>query len=347
MADNPPRSKPHAATIRQVAALAGVSTAAVSRYVNAKQRFTPDVEARIAGAIAQVGYRSNPLARSMATGRSGTVAALVAGVERPHTAALIKGISRAALLAGYDLLIVDMARDTAGPAGHADVRHDIDRVLGLQVDGLLIAAPTPPGTAEMLVRYGRPFVDLARGQGQDPAFEQAGALLGYYLARSGHRRVSYLACEAEAGSAAVEQGLRRAWALSGEGHDGGTAITALRLPEASAQAAAALAGSLLLKPRSEAPDAVVACNDTVAMGLLSEARRLAVRVPHDVSVAGVGNIMLSRYLTPALTSVELHSELRGENALADLLCAVCGHDAATRPATPPPRLVVRESTRAR
>jgi LacI family transcriptional regulator len=345
MADNPPRSKPPAATIRQVAALAGVSTAAVSRYVNAKQRFTPDVEARIAGAIAQVGYRSNPLARSMATGRSGTVAALVAGVERPHTAALIKGISRAALLAGYDLLIVDMARDgAAGSAGHADVQRDIDRVLGLQVDGLLIAAPTPPGTAEMLVRYGRPFVDLARGQGQDPAFEQAGALLGYYLARSGHRRVAYLACEVEAGSASIEQGLRRALAQSG---DGGVAVTVLRLPEASAQAAAAVAGSLLLKPRSEAPDAVVACNDTVAMGLLSEARRLAVRVPHDVSVAGVGNVMLSRYLTPALTSVELHTELRGENALADLLGAVCGRDAATRSATPPPRLVVRESTEAR
>ena len=54
------------ATIRSVAALAGVSVAAVSRFVNHKQRFTPEVEARMAQAIAQLGYRGNAAARSVA-----------------------------------------------------------------------------------------------------------------------------------------------------------------------------------------------------------------------------------------------------------------------------------------
>lgn len=324
-------------TIRDVAALAGVSAAAVSRYVNARQRFTPEVEARIARAIADSGWRSNPAARSIATGRSGAVAVLVAGVDRPHAAALVKGIGRAALASGHDLLIVDTAQ------GEAPER-EVQRVMAMQVDGLLIAAPMPAGTAERLVRYGRPFVDLTRTPREAAHREQAGELLGHYLLRGAHRRIAYLAGADDAGSALVLQGLRRALQADG------LSPQVLTLPEADADGGAALAGSLLLS--ASAPDAVVACNDLVAMGFAGEAQRLGVLVPAELSVAGVGNMPLAAFLQPALTSVELHLEQAGEAALWQLLAAIRG-DAVDAPATPAnpappgPRLIVRESTRAR
>ncbi len=90
-------------TIRDVAALAQVSVATVSRYVNGKQRFTAEVERRMADAIAGTGYHAHPVARSMSTGRSGAVAALVAGVGSPQAAALVKGMCRVALAEGQDL----------------------------------------------------------------------------------------------------------------------------------------------------------------------------------------------------------------------------------------------------
>jgi LacI family transcriptional regulator len=174
------------ATLRDVAELAGVSTAAVSKYINGKQRFTPVVEQRIAAAIEQIGYRSNLAARSMVTGRSGAIAALVYGVENPHTAAVIKGASRAATALGYDLLFVDLLQSESP-------ERELARVTGMQVDGLVLAAALPPAAHKILAGYGRPFVDLNRSQAPSHApgnDEQAAAMLGRYLLSLGHRAIA-------------------------------------------------------------------------------------------------------------------------------------------------------------
>ena len=346
------------ATIRSVAALAGVSVAAVSRFVNQKQRFTPEVEARMASAIAQLGYRGNPAARSVATGRSGAVAALVAGVDNPHTAALVKGLCRVAMAQGYGVLFVDTLHSQS-------IQAELDRVLGLQVDGLVIAAALPEGSSEMLARYGRPLVDLARWPeaaantppGESPATpthtppppptptpqpgtqHAAGALLGRYLVRSGHRHISFIACAAEASSAERLRGLRDALAAAG------LPLAAHHASAATALGGADIASAVLLAPQR--PDAVVACNDQVAMGLLSEARRLGVSVPGEVSVAGIENAPFARYLSPALTSVELHADELGARAMARLLAAVRGESEPAGAPLPEPRLVVRDSTQPR
>lgn len=336
-----PPLPPPVATIRDVAGLAGVSVAAVSRFVNRKQRFTPEVERRIEAAIAQVGYRSNPSARSMATGRSGAVAALVAGVANPHAAALVKGLCRVAIAERHDLLFVDL-QSSLQP------RRALDQVLGMQVDGLILAASMPAGTAELLARYGRPFVDLTRrSEATDPAAgvpalsaqQTAGALLGRYLLRTGHRRVAYIACAGEAGSAERQQGLQQALAEAGQL----LAVTSAPLP--CAEGGASIASGLLLG--AQRPDAVVACNDQLAMGLISEARMLGVDVPGEVSVAGIGNMPLAHYLSPALTSVDLHADTLGEMAMRRLLAAIRDEPAPASLDLPDPRLVVRESIRVR
>ena len=329
-------------TIRDVAARAGVSTAAVSRFVNQKQRFTPAVEQRIATAIAQLGYHSNAAARSMATGRSGTVAALVSGVDNPHAAALVKGLCRVAMAEGFDVLFVDTLHAASSQA-------ELERVMGMQVDGLVIAAPMPTGTGELLARYGRPFIDLSRRRGQQPGpadgsdaarpsnQEAAGALLGRYLLRNGHRRITYIACADMISNQERLQGLRQALASAG------LMLGLCHASAATADGGAAVASSVLLA--ADRPDAIVACNDQVAMGLLSEARLLGVSVPGDVSVAGIENAPFGRYLLPALTSVELHADELGAIAMTQLLAAIRGEILLTSMPLPHPRLVVRDSTR--
>lgn len=331
-------------TIRDVAAIAGVSIAAVSRFVNQKQRFTPEVEQRIATAIAKLGYHSNAAARSMATGRSGAVAALVAGVDNPHAASLVKGLCRVAMAEGFDVLFVDTLHS-------ASPRDELERVMGMQVDGLVIAAPMPTGTGELLARYGRPFIDLSRRRGQWPGpangndaarpsnQEAAGALLGRYLLRNGHRRITYIACADMTSNQERLQGLRQTLASEGR------LLTVCHASAATAEGGAAVASSVLLA--ADRPDAVVACNDLVAMGLLSEARLLGVSVPGDVSVAGIENAPFGRYLSPALTSVELHADELGAMAMTHLLAAIRGDTLLTSTPPPEPRLVVRDSTRAR
>ncbi len=321
------------ATLRDVAELAGVSTAAVSKYVNGKQRFTPAVETRIAEAIEKVGYRSNLAARSMVTGRSGAIAALVYGVENPYTAAVIKGASRAATALGYDLLFVDLLQSESP-------ERELARVTGMQVDGIVLAAALPVAARKLLSSYGRPFVDLGRAAPAEAPSgdEQAAAMLGRYLLSLGHRDIAYIACEAQPGNAERLLGMKRSLQAAG------IELAVHQVTSPTAEDGAKLASSLLLGQKR--PQAIATCNDLIAMGLISEARHLGLTVPQDVSVAGIENMPFGRFLSPPLTSVDLHADALGEWAMRDLIAAIDGEAAPAKAHDLTPRLVVRGSTRA-
>lgn len=100
-------------TIRDVAAAAGVSVATVSKYMNGAQRFSAPVEARLKAAIEELGYRSNPLARSMITGRSRTIGLTILDISNPHFTNVVKGANRVALRHDYTLLLVDTDENQA------------------------------------------------------------------------------------------------------------------------------------------------------------------------------------------------------------------------------------------
>ena len=88
------RKKP---TIRDVAARAGVSIATVSKFINSTQRFTSAVERRVQAAIDELSYQSNPLARSMITGKTGAVGVVILDIGNPHFTNVVKGANRVAL----------------------------------------------------------------------------------------------------------------------------------------------------------------------------------------------------------------------------------------------------------
>ena len=94
-------------TIRDVAAAAGVSVATVSKYMNGAQRFSAPVEARLKEAIEHLGYRSNPLARSMITGETRTIGLAILDIRNPYFTNIVKGANRIALRHDYTLLLVD------------------------------------------------------------------------------------------------------------------------------------------------------------------------------------------------------------------------------------------------
>ncbi|MFP3710581.1 LacI family DNA-binding transcriptional regulator, partial [Paraburkholderia sp. SIMBA_009] len=98
---------------RDVAAQAGVSVATVSKFVNGTQRFSPTVEARLKEAIERLGYRSNPLARSMITGRTRTIGLVILDISNPYFTSVVKGANRVALQHDYTLLLVDTEESQA------------------------------------------------------------------------------------------------------------------------------------------------------------------------------------------------------------------------------------------
>jgi len=177
-------------TIRDVAATAGVSTAAVSKFVNGQQRFSAEVETRIREAVSSLGYRQNPMARGMVTGETRTVGFAVLDFSNPYFTALARGAHAAATAAGYTLIVVDTLRpDNSEP----DPR--LFEALTWRVDGLLVSARLPSESIEWLVARGKPVVVFGRSRvprvpsvGADPI--RTGYVMGRHLTETGRRRVA-------------------------------------------------------------------------------------------------------------------------------------------------------------
>lgn len=334
-----PRRSP-APTIKDVARLAGVSTAAVSKCINGAQRFTPEVEARIAEAVKTLGYRSNPLAQGMTTGRTGNLGIVILDIRNPHFTSLVKGASRAAAEAGVNLLFADAAEST-GP------ELQVLQALHRRVDGLVVSARLPEPVIDWLASTGMPVVYFG-GTHPRPGLHTvgsdnvaAGLLLGRHLRDTGHRRIHYVGFGAARWSAERLEGLRKAFAGSK------SVVRAFDVAAPVPEEGERIASQVLLS--EDAPDAVVTFNDLLALGFLSEAKSLGFAIPERVSLAGFDNIIYGRYVTPALTTVDLQSELMGEQAmrrLVELVRSTHEPEAATSQVIPG-RLIVRGSTVAR
>jgi LacI family transcriptional regulator len=325
------------ATLRDVAAAADVSTATVSKFVNGTQRFTAEVEARMSLAIAKLGYHSNPLARSMITGQTGAIGVVILDIRNPHFTAIVKGANRVAMGCGYNLLFVD-TQESKTP------ERQLLEALSRRVDGLIVSSRLPEQDVAWLAELGKPVVFFGRlgrlgvhSVGSDGY--RAAFMLGRHLIELGHKDIAYVGFSASRWNQERHRGLNDALA------EGGMSARLFDVDAPNAEAGERIASKVLLAPRR--PDAVVAYNDLVALGLMSEASTLGVRVPDDLSVAGFDNIDFGRYAAPSLTTVDLHSERMGQVAMQRLMDAIGGHPTPAFDEILEPRLVPRASTRRR
>src|SRR5262249_9842333 len=142
-------------TIRDVAARAGVSIATVSKYINSTQRFTPAVERKIRAAVDDLGYQSNPLARSMITGKTGSLGVVIPYLGNPPLARVVKRANRVGLEQGYNLLIVD----TEATQARED---ELLEALSRRVDGLIVSPRMAEDQLHRVLAFGKPVVFSGR-----------------------------------------------------------------------------------------------------------------------------------------------------------------------------------------
>jgi DNA-binding LacI/PurR family transcriptional regulator len=327
--------KKGATTIRDVAAAAGVSVATVSKYMNGAQRFSATVEARLKEAVEQLGYRSNPLARSMITGQTRTIGIAILDIRNPHFTNIIKGANRIALQHDYTLLLVDTEES-------GERERSLIESLAQRVDGMILSSRMPDDSLQWLVDLDKPVVLFGRSErfpitsvGTDGYL--AAYMLANHLVDMGHRRLAYLGFARSRWNDERIRGITSCLAKSGlslEVHDA---------PAPSAAAAERGCSAIMLGPNP--PDGVICYNDLIALGFMKEARGLGLRLPQDVSVAGFDNVPYGEYASPALTTMDLQSEKMGELAMTKLINQLGGMREPDSEYTHlEPRLIVREST---
>lgn len=320
-------------TLHDVARRAGVSIATVSKLLNQQQRFTPKVEERVLEAVQALSYRLNHAARSMVTGRTGTLGLAVLDISNPHFASMVKGANRVARMLGYTLMVMDL-EECAG----AELQQL--QALASRVDGLGVSARLPRQATQWLLQQRQPTVWFGRFEQKGAAVVRtdgrvAGQLIGAHLLARGYRRVLYAGYEGSRWSADRADGLRATLSQAGR---------TLRLCEAP--------GPTIDGGRSAAaawfegrwrPDAVVGYNDMVAIGFMRELQRRGVRVPEEVGIAGIDNVPLCALLEPELTSVDVRGMQQGESVISELHGLIAA-DIEPSVVVIEPQLVVRSST---
>lgn len=330
------RRKP---TIRDVAAAAGVSHGTVSRYLNGGHWVSPEARAAVEEAIRTTGYTANHAARSLATGRTGSLAFLLTEPQHllfsdPTFALLLRGAAEA--LAQRSMTLVLLVAGT--PAERANVTHFVGAG---HVDGvLLISSHESDPLLESLIAAGIPTVccGLPLGHQADVStvsVDEVGSArtMTRHLLDQGHRRIAMIA-----GPHDTPGGKYR---LVGFRDELGDLFDPALVEEGDYSLDSGIAAMSRLLEKGERPDAVFAASDLMAAGAVTALRRAGLRVPDDVAVAGFDDSGLAATHEPPLTTMRQPWDLLSER-MVDLLVDVI--DGAPREAvTLPTTLVVRES----
>jgi DNA-binding LacI/PurR family transcriptional regulator len=328
------------AVIKDVAKLAGVSVAAVSKYLKTPENMRTETRKLIEAAIQQLNYRPSPVAQSLRTRKTGMVAVMMPAITNPFFAELFDTLRRSLMKKGYTALL-----QTANDVD--ELRTAMFDLSIRQIDGVVLCfLDDEPLVAELarcsigvvpLVAMswhsimdgcGAVIVDMRNGMRQAVA----------HLAETGRKHIAYIGGP-ENSSISREKYSGYLLALQDAGI---AADPALVLHGGYSLESGYLAATQLVKGKRR-PDAVAAENDALAVGCIKRFCQEGIPVPQEIAVTGFDDIPLSAMYEPPVTTVRLPIEHIGMAAV-DTLCAMLEGDKPCMEHSFQPLLMVRRSS---
>jgi LacI family transcriptional regulator len=331
------------ATLRDVAAAARVHPATASRALNPETRIlvSEDTARRVIEAAARLGYRPNPVARSLRTRRSHTVGVLIPDLNNPLFPPIVRGLEDKLAAAGYVALLGNTDADAARE------RTLFEQMRARHVDGFVLATATLHD--QLLADAAAAEVPLVLMNRLAPDYsfpsvsvdnEQGARMAVTHLARLGHTRIAHVAGPQEASTGISRlRGFRDGMATHGLAVDEDLIAYATRY---TVEEGARCLGELLARPGDFT--AVAAANDMLAVGCYSALDERFLQCPEDISVIGFNDMPFIDRLRPPLTTVRFPHYQLGTEAAQLLLERISGKEGPVKILYLAPELVVRGST---
>ena len=302
------------ATIKDVAAAAGVSFTTVSHVVNNSRPVSADVRAKVERAIRDLNYVPSAVARSLKARSTATVGLLVPNGTNPYFAELARGVEDGCARKGYCVFFCNSDDDPAKQRSYLRVLQE------KRIDGLIVASAGDDAVlASTLADAREPIVVIDRNiEGLDADLVQIDHERGAWLATRhllelGHSRIGCITGPVSAAVSAMRMhGFLRAMS------ERGMEIPADAIVESDFSGAGGYraAGQLFDNLR---PTAIFAGNDMMGIGALRAAAERGLRVPTDCSIIGFDDIELGNFTWPALTTVGQPARALGEMAALTLI----------------------------
>jgi LacI family transcriptional regulator len=329
------------ATIKEVSRLANVSMATVSRVLTGSAPVASATRERVLAAVRELGYTPNAFARSLATDRSGGIGVVVNDLGSLYFGAMLHGIEEVVEAAGMHLVV------SGGHAKAASEKRAVDFLRQRRCDALILRVEET--SDDDLIAWSQdkaPVVVVGRSiaeLGKCSVYldnEMGGELATRYLVEQGHTRIAHVSGPLSLHDSRERLvGYRRALEAAGIVYDKRFVVEGNFLEEGGKQAMRRLLG------RDLDFTAVFVGNDQMAAGALLALREAELEVPKDVSIVGYDDILIARYLYPALTTVRQPLREMGEAAARLALAALGKLDFPLEEVTRrfEPSLVIRES----
>jgi LacI family transcriptional regulator len=328
------------ASVKDVAALAGVSSSTVSNYLNHPHVLGASSRERVRAAIEELGYVPNESARQLRAGSSKALALILLDAWLPYFNELSRGVEDVTREGGWSLFFSNSNRDGAQERRNIDM-FEAHRVQGVVIYPLGDVVPRLEQLADRGIRsvVVGPIRDSSKVA--SVLFDDVGGgrLAGEHLLALGRRRLLFL------GSPSVSQSNDRLAGLRAAVEGTDVRVDVLDVAYLNTEEGLAAGERIAALPTEDRPDAVFAANDMVALGAMTALLRHGIRVPDDIALVGFDDVDQAHQSVVPLTSVRQPGYEIGRAAGAVLLQQLAEPDAPP-PATTPfaAELIVREST---
>ncbi|CAM3048212.1 HTH lacI-type domain-containing protein [Vibrio mytili] len=332
------RKKNKVPTLYDVANLAGVSPSTVSRFLNRTTYVSEDKSHKIEHAITSLGYKPNFQMQQDKNRRSMTIGVLVQHPDSPYTSSILNDMERVLMAQGYSLVLA---------TGHWQNKLEVNALeylLKCAVDGLIVV--TGSLSEELILKTAKSLPVVAVGyniEGENIRSLRLDNSLGGYMAtlhllQLGHMNIAHIkGLDNQPDSKARFQGYKKALL------EASIKPNPKLIMQGDFSAESGYQKTIELIESKIHFSAIFAANDQTAYGAIKALTDRGLRVPKDVSVVGFDDLPVSRYFTPALTTLRQPIEEIGTLCARSMLNLLARENNEAR--LPPIDLVVRQSTK--
>ncbi|MDA0120326.1 substrate-binding domain-containing protein [Vibrio sp. T11.5] len=331
------------ATMKDIARLAGVSTSTVSHVINQSRYVSEEISERVNKAAQELNYTPSALARSLKINRTNTIGMLVTTSTNPFFGEVVKGVERSCYQQGYNLILCNTEGD------NERMRESINTLLQKRVDGLILMCSSLEGERiDVFEKYPDiPVVVMDWGpmlftsdKIQDNSL-RGGYMAAKHLIESGHTEIGCIT-----GPLAKHQAQMRYEGYKRALIEAGLEFNPNWIIESDFECEGGYEALNKMHAKGSLPSSIFVCNDMMSMGVINAAHEKGIRVPEELSIIGYDDIHISKFMTPALTTIHQPKYRLGKAAVEAVLKKLEGGETEPQVVQLEPTLVERKTVRA-
>lgn len=323
-----------------IAKIAKVSSTTVSHVINKTRFVSPETRDKVLEAMQELNYKPNLLARGLATGVTHTIGLVISDIKNPFYPEIIQGVEELAIRSEYNIFLCNTDYDVEKGL------NSIGALIRKKVDGIIIASSQADKFLfEELAESTIPFVLVDWNESKINVdsiyfdFESGIRKAIEYLVSLGHKKIYFISGPKDLKTASIREN-NFISIIKGYESEG----ISYKIIEGNHKIDGGINAAKEIEKEKDMPTSIICSNDLTAIGAMKTLQTDGVKIPDQISIIGLDNIMLSEIVSPSLTTIALERYLIGKSAVELLLNRIKNKDIPKQTRYFNTQLIVREST---